>query len=109
MSRGASTYVMVGVITLGVLFLIGYLTLGRTSLTLQIETEDPQFCLVDTDCVPAQCCHATSSVNARHAPDCTNVLCTLECRPGTLDCNQGEIRCASNRCVVIINISASER
>ena len=59
-------------------------------------------CSIDSDCIPAQCCHATDALNKAAAPDCKNIFCTEECKPGTLDCGQGEIKCVENSCVVII-------
>lgn len=57
-------------------------------------------CSVDADCVPAQCCHPTSAVNKASAPDCSGVLCTAVCE-GSLDCGAGEIKCVSNRCIIV--------
>ena len=56
-------------------------------------------CNVDTDCVPASCCHATACVHANEAPDCTDVACTLECKPGTLDCGTMRCGCFAGKCV----------
>ncbi len=39
-------------------------------------------------CYPSDCCHAT--VCSLEQPDCTGAICTMDCRPGTLDCGQGE-------------------
>ncbi|MBI4152203.1 hypothetical protein HY495_00700 [Candidatus Woesearchaeota archaeon] len=60
-----------------------------------------QRCSLDADCVPDACCHAAGVVNAQFAPDCSETLCTLECRPETLDCGFGKIQCVKNECVVI--------
>jgi hypothetical protein len=57
-------------------------------------------CSADKDCVPATCCHPTDAVTRENAPDCSGVLCTADCQPGTLDCNQGEIKCIQNKCTV---------
>lgn len=54
-------------------------------------------CAVDADCVPAACCHATACVAKAAAPDCRAVMCTMECRPGTLDCG-GACLCRAGRC-----------
>ncbi|MBS3169742.1 hypothetical protein J4210_04615 [Candidatus Woesearchaeota archaeon] len=59
-------------------------------------------CSVSADCVPDACCHAAGAVNAPFAPDCSDTLCTLECRPETLDCGFGKIQCVKNACVVIL-------
>jgi len=57
-------------------------------------------CREDSDCVPAQCCHATSCVVQRKAPDCTRTRCTRECVAGTLDCRQKSCACIRKRCTV---------
>lgn len=61
---------------------------------------DPVFCVTDSDCVPAQCCHATSVINKQYAPNCGGVACTLECQPGTLDCGYARPVCTNNRCAI---------
>jgi len=58
----------------------------------------PLDCRADADCVPASCCHATACVAKRAAPDCAGVMCTMVCRPGTLDCGGG-CECRQDRCV----------
>ena len=60
-------------------------------------------CTTDADCVPAQCCHPDDSVNKDHAPQCEGIFCTEECRPGTLDCGQGSIKCLVGACTVVLN------
>ncbi len=60
-------------------------------------------CSADRDCVSAQCCHAADAVNKDYAPDCRGILCTQVCQPGTIDCNQGEIKCIKNECAVVLN------
>ena len=59
-------------------------------------------CMQDSDCVPAQCCHATSAVSKDAAPDCQGKICTLDCNPNTMDCGQGEIKCVQSKCVAIL-------
>ena len=46
-------------------------------------------CDTDADCVPAACCHASACVAQANAPSCGDVMCTQECRYGTLDCGGG--------------------
>lgn len=55
-------------------------------------------CKTDADCVPAQCCHPTACVPASEAPSCDDVMCTMECKPGTLDCG-GSCGCVEGQCV----------
>ncbi len=66
-------------------------------------TPAAQQCSTDQDCVPAQCCHATGAVNKANAPDCSGILCTMSCEPDSIDCGQGEIKCVSDRCAVVMN------
>jgi hypothetical protein len=54
-------------------------------------------CAVDADCVPAGCCHATKCVPTGEAPKCADVACTMDCRPGTLDCG-GRCVCSEGTC-----------
>ena len=55
-------------------------------------------CVADSDCVPATCCHPTSCVSADKAPLCGDVMCTMDCQPGTMDCGQGYCYCDSGKC-----------
>lgn len=57
--------------------------------------DDP--CETDADCVPARCCHAAACVARANAPDCSGMMCTQECRYGTLDCG-GECLCHEGKC-----------
>jgi hypothetical protein len=59
-------------------------------------------CEIDGDCVQATCCHPTDVVNTENAPNCNGIICTMECKPGTLDCGQGEVRCIDNKCKAIL-------
>jgi len=79
------------------------LSLLFISACQKASPDDPRYCTTADDCVPASCCHPSSSVNKEHMPNCTAILCTMECRPNTLDCGQGRIDCVNNRCEVLIN------
>lgn len=57
-------------------------------------------CSVDADCVPAACCHPASCVPAANKPDCTDVMCTMQCAPDTLDCG-GRCTCEAGSCKAI--------
>lgn len=57
-------------------------------------------CMQDNDCVPAQCCHPTSCINAAYAPNCTGVVCTLSCE-GPIDCGAGHCGCVNGTCSVV--------
>lgn len=61
---------------------------------------DELSCQKNEDCVPAACCHPDSCVNKNYQPDCKGIVCTLECRPGTMDCGQGHCVCIDNICQV---------
>ncbi|MDP3275607.1 MAG: hypothetical protein Q8Q09_10460 [Deltaproteobacteria bacterium] len=54
-------------------------------------------CARDEDCVRATCCHATACVPVARRPACEGMMCTMECRPGTLDCG-GSCVCQQGRC-----------
>ena len=58
-----------------------------------------QACNTDADCVPATCCHPNQCVSISAKPDCSNVVCTQECLPGTLDCGKEKCGCVANKCV----------
>lgn len=81
------------------IILLSLVLIFLISCTIPTETE----CQTKLDCVPASCCHPDKAVNKNYAPDCEDIFCTEECRPETLDCNQGKIGCINNRCEVILN------
>ena len=58
-------------------------------------------CVTDADCVKASCCHADSCVPVGQAPDCSDVFCTQDCQPGTLDCGQGSCLCQNGKCAAV--------
>jgi hypothetical protein len=60
----------------------------------------PKKCVTDEDCVPAQCCHPTSCVHKDLSPDCTEAVCTMDCRPDTMDCEYGYCVCIDGECEV---------
>lgn len=66
------------------------------------EVTNKYYCDSDSDCVPEQCCHPTSCVNKAFAPDCSAVMCTMECAPGTLDCGQGSCVCQNHECKAVL-------
>jgi hypothetical protein len=59
-------------------------------------------CSRDEDCVAASCCHPSACVPRASAPDCKDVLCTMECRPETLDCG-GRCLCQNGQCAAVLN------
>jgi hypothetical protein len=66
----------------------------------EIIQED--LCVLDSDCVPASCCHPDSCVIKEKAPDCGEVFCSQVCS-GPLDCGAGSCGCVDNTCEIISN------
>jgi len=92
---------LVGIIfAVAVLIFLAYI-IGTNVQNQQHPIAGNMSCSVDSDCAPAQCCHATSVVNKNFAPDCADIFCTMECRSGTIDCDHGEIKCVNSNCTVI--------
>ncbi|MCX6708748.1 MAG: hypothetical protein NTW67_03850 [Candidatus Woesearchaeota archaeon] len=58
-------------------------------------------CSSDADCVPADCCHAIACVSKSQAPQCAGMMCTMECRGGTLDCG-GSCGCKEGKCSAVL-------
>lgn len=79
-----------------VTFTLGDLSTQFVNILVAPELLPPE-CDEDSDCAPAQCCHAADCVMYEKRPDCSKVACTLECRPGTLDCGGG-CACVRGRC-----------
>jgi len=55
-------------------------------------------CSADADCVPAECCHPRTCVHRDSAPDCRDMMCTMDCQPGTMDCGGGRCLCRGGKC-----------
>jgi len=64
--------------------------------------ENIKECNVDSDCVPETCCHSSSCVNKDNAPSCEGFLCSMDCKPNTLDCG-GRCSCIEGSCEAIIS------
>lgn len=62
----------------------------------QARKQPASECATDSDCVPEQCCHATTCIPAEKKGVC-NLACTMECRGGTLDCG-GSCACEEGKC-----------
>jgi len=60
-------------------------------------------CAGDADCVAAECCHAKTCTTKDNAPDCSDMMCTLDCRGGTMDCGWGKCVCKDGQCAAEIN------
>lgn len=83
---------------IAVLIVIGIIVL---LINLQKE-KSPNYCSIDSDCVPASCCHPNSCVAKEQAPQCKGIMCTQVCEPGTLDCGQGSCICENNKCEAVL-------
>jgi hypothetical protein len=77
-------------------FSLGELTSPYAQVNVLPEILPPE-CDEDSDCAPAQCCHAADCVIKEKRPDCTRTFCTKDCRSGTLDCG-GSCGCVNGRC-----------
>lgn len=86
-----------------ILFIFLITSLLLISCTSSSSISQEKSCTQDSDCVPATCCHANTSINKEFAPNCQNVLCSMGCEPNTLDCSQGQVKCVNNACSVIFN------
>ncbi|KYF94103.1 hypothetical protein BE20_07480 [Sorangium cellulosum] len=64
-------------------------------------------CQSDADCVPVCGCHPAACVAKATAPACEGgMMCTQECRPGTMDCGGGCL-CHEGRCAArLVNAPA---
>lgn len=70
--------------------------------------ENEKICNVDSDCVPASCCHAIDVVNKENAPSCENLKCTASCET-ILDCGQGKPVCREGQCEIEVNSKSDLR
>jgi hypothetical protein len=58
-------------------------------------------CYEDSDCVPDACCgEAQCAVFPEQAPSCSNVSCSGDCPPDSIDCGCGVPYCRDGRCTV---------
>lgn len=76
-----------------VMLLACFLLVACTSVPIEKQ------CSLDSDCVKAECCHATDVINKDYGPDCTAILCSQECS-GPLDCGEGVPACVRGECVI---------
>ncbi len=87
-----------------IIFFIGFLVYANKNFENETKDVDVKECNSNSDCVPEICCHAASCVAAERAPNCENMLCTMECAPGTMDCGQGRCGCVNGRCGVVLGV-----
>lgn len=72
---------------------------GTRSEGCMYTIKDPYTCESDSDCVPQECCHPTSCINAKYKKSCEGVACTMVCE-GPIDCGAGRCECYNNKCTV---------
>lgn len=90
------------VIVLGLVMIVLFMVSCVRPIAEEPALNASLLCTVDKDCVPDSCCHATGAVARAYGPDCSSVMCTMNCEPGTLDCAQGEVKCISSQCTVVM-------
>lgn len=57
-------------------------------------------CMVDGDCVPAECCHPAGCINRVAQKSCESAICTASCQ-GPLDCGAGSCGCVQGTCTIV--------
>ena len=91
----------------GAVVVILLIILAFAFLLLQLKDEEKTNkiieCNSNTECVPSSCCHPSSCAPLAQSPECAGIICTQECKPGTLDCNQASCQCINNKCQVVQN------
>ncbi len=70
------------------------------SNTNQVNNSISSECRLDTDCVPASCCHPNSCVTVDKKPECNRRLCSMDCS-GPLDCGAGYCGCVNGKCSIV--------
>lgn len=66
----------------------------------KIGENETEICQIDSDCVPADCCHADKCVTKDKKPNCSDIFCSQVCS-GPLDCGAGHCGCVNNQCEII--------
>ena len=98
-----------GIIVIGIIFIIGFFWFAMQSGLIKrdddnnnlhdiLEEELENY--MESSCVPKTCCHATECVMQSEAPVCSDVMCTLDCQPGTMDCGAGKCVWKDGNCEV---------
>ena len=88
--------IVIIIILLGIVIYLA-LNNGKSNETIN----NSETCVVDSDCVPASCCHVSFCVNRENLPKCEGIICTQECKNGTLDCGQASCGCVQAKCSVV--------
>ena len=77
-----------------------YQTFAKLKIQVSTNTNDLSACQTAADCVAATCCHPTSLVNKKYAPDCAAIACDMSCQV-PLDCGGAKIACENNKCTIV--------
>ncbi|MFN2375883.1 MAG: PrsW family intramembrane metalloprotease [Candidatus Binatia bacterium] len=78
----------------------------RIAQPLATQVPLSESCWFDFECVKNSCCHAEACAHRLAAPWCRSSYCTMDCRPGTLDCG-GRCACREGRCTAQLTHGAS--
>jgi putative hemolysin len=76
---------------------------GECNTAIKDKNKSSDECEQDNDCIPASCCHPTSCINKNFSTNCIGIMCTMDCKIGTLDCGYGSCKCINKKCSAIIN------
>ena len=95
-TRFKGEWVVFGLLFL--LFLSGCVITPRPTINDENKTVS---CISNKECVPDACCHARGAVNSMYGPSCSDVMCSMNCEEGTLDCGQGMIKCVKKQCAIV--------
>jgi hypothetical protein len=88
-------WIIIALIVLLIIIIVITKNLEKKQIDLNLS------CSLDSDCVPASCCHASSCINRDYVPNCSRIMCTMECRQGTFDCNNGKCSCINGKCSAV--------
>lgn len=94
------TVLVLTVIAIFALIFLAYRQ-NEPSVPNDVNASAKDYCISDSDCVPDSCCHPVGCVNAKSAPSCFGISCTMECVPNTLDCGQASCSCVNNKCLAV--------
>jgi hypothetical protein len=67
---------------------------SSSAVEAPVSSADP--CVKDEDCAPVAECHPNRCVSIEHAGTMPkDMMCTMECRAGTVDCGSNHCGCTS--------------
>lgn len=92
------------IIVLIILFmvLIYFIVKNNSNNKDNMQNNNLKECSVDSDCVPACGCHASTCIPVTQRGKCEIVFCTQDCS-GPLDCKAGYCGCLNGKCSVVSN------